>query len=173
MAVLKCLAPISTQTKNLNISSMVMTGMKQHPLTVRRSRYTAKAAKAKSIRIDGKLDEWQEIAPAVVGSDTPGCVKYNSSKHNGNDDCSAELRFAWDENFLYIAAKVKDDKHFQMTRGNRVWSGDSIQFAVVDGGPLPPSRDPAGQHGNTRARTAPVRPPGTHPRKTPYTPKKP
>ncbi len=140
MAVLKCLAPVSTQTKDLNISSMVMTGMKQHPLTVRRSRSTAKAAKAKSIRIDGKLDEWQEIAPAVVGSDTPACIKYNSSKYNGNDDCSAELRFAWNENYLYIAAKIKDDKHFQMTRGNRVWSGDSIQFAVVDGGPLPPSR---------------------------------
>ncbi len=138
--VFKCRAPVSTQTKDLNITSMILMGRKQHPIKVKRTRPTAQAARAKSITIDGKLDDWTDVQPVVVNDMTPECVKYTKGKYNGADDCSAELRFAWDEKFLYIAAKVKDDKHFQKTRGASLWSGDCIQFALVDGGPLPQSR---------------------------------
>ncbi|MBO4345443.1 MAG: hypothetical protein J5833_06795, partial [Victivallales bacterium] len=138
--VFKCRAPVSTQTKDLNITSMILMGRKQHPITIKRTRPTAQAAKANSIRIDGKLDDWADIPPIAVSHLTPDCVKYSGGRHNGADDCSADLRFAWDERFLYIAAKVKDDKHFQQSRGESVWSGDCIQFAMVEGGPLPPSR---------------------------------
>ena len=140
MAVLKCRAPVSTLTKNVSIATMLLTGRRQHQMTVTRSRPTATAAKAKAIRIDGKLDDWGGVPPVVVNDKTPDCIKYSSTKYKGPDDCSAELRFAWDDENLYIAAKVKDDKHYQNNRSSRVWSGDCIQFAVTDGGPLPISR---------------------------------
>ena len=138
--VFKCRAPVSTQTKDLNITSMILMGRKQHPIKVKRTRPTAQAARAKAIKIDGNLDDWADIPPIVVNEKIPECIKYNKGNYNGADDCSAELRFAWDEKFLYIAAKVKDDKHFQKSRGASLWSGDCIQFALVDGGPLPQSR---------------------------------
>ncbi len=138
--VFKCRAPVSTQTKDLNITSMILMGRKLHPITIKRTRPTAQAAKAKSITIDGKLDDWADIPPIAVNEQTPDCIKYGGSKYNGADDCSADLRFAWDEKFLYIAAKVKDDKHLQKWRDGSLWSGDCIQFAMVEGGPLPPSR---------------------------------
>jgi hypothetical protein len=119
---------------------MLLTGRKQLPIKIIRSRPTARAAKANSIHIDGKLDEWNAVPPVILNDKTPDSIKYSSTKYNGPDDCSANLRFAWDEKNLYIAAKVTDDKHFQINRSNRVWSGDCIQFAVIDGGPLPPSR---------------------------------
>ena len=140
MTVLKCRAPVSTLTKNVSIATMLLTGRKTHPMTVTRSRPTATAANAKAIRIDGKLDDWKDVSPAIVSDKTPECIKYNGATYNGPDDCSAELRFAWDEKNLYIAAKVKDDKHYQNIRGSGLWAGDCIQFAVTDGGPLPSAR---------------------------------
>ncbi|MBQ7651095.1 MAG: hypothetical protein IJS15_09060 [Victivallales bacterium] len=140
MAVLKCRAPVSTLTKNVSIATMLLTGRRQHQMTMTRSRPTATAAKAKAILIDGRLDEWGNVLPVIVSDKTPECIKYSSAKYNGSEDCSAELRFAWDDENLYIAAKVKDDKHYQNIRGSGLWAGDCIQFAVTDGGPLPMSR---------------------------------
>ena len=139
-AVFKCRAPVATQTKNLDITSVILSGRKKHPIKVERTRPTAQAARAKSITIDGKLDEWGDVPPVGANEKIPECIKFTKGKYNGADDCSAEVRFAWDEKFLYIAAKVKDDKHFQKLRGASLWNGDCIQFAIVDGGPLPPSR---------------------------------
>jgi hypothetical protein len=86
------------------------------------------------------LDEWDAVPPVILNDKTPDSIRYGSAKYNGPDDCSADLRFAWDKKNLYIAARVKDDRHYQILRDKNVWSGDCIQFAVIDGGPLPPTR---------------------------------
>ena len=138
MAALKCRAPVSTKTENVGITAMLMVGRKTHPLTVTRSRPTATAKKMSSIKIDGKLDEWSDVSPVILNDKTTDSIKFGGTKYNGPDDCSADVRFAWDEKNLYIAAKVRDNKHYQIIRGSGLWSGDCIQFAVVDGGPMSP-----------------------------------
>ena len=55
-------------------------------------------------------------------------------------DRRVETYAMYDEKNLYIAAKVRDNKHYQIIRGGGLWAGDCIQFSVVDGGPLSPLR---------------------------------
>ena len=119
---------------------MLLTANSSTPVKVAPSRPTSSVGRAKNIKIDGKLEDWDGIKPIILNDRTPDAIQYRNSEYKGADDCSAEMRFAWDEKFLYIAAKVKDDKHFQPVRDSQVWSGDCIQFAVIDGGPLPVSR---------------------------------
>ncbi|MFA9478078.1 sugar-binding protein [Phycisphaerales bacterium AB-hyl4] len=61
-------------------------------------------------------------------------VKPLQSWWTGPDDLSALLRFQWDDDYLYLAAQVIDDVHFQPSVGGSTWLGDSIQIAfAVDG----------------------------------------
>jgi len=47
---------------------------------------------------------------------------------SGPDDLSANIKFAYDEDHLYLYAQVKDDKHAALA-GSEMWRGDSIQIA--------------------------------------------
>ncbi len=74
--------------------------------------------------IDGVLDEWdmdRYFADAVV---------YGDSQWKGEDDLSANFMLGWDENYLYIAAKVKDDKYVQKSSGKNLFKGDSIEILL-------------------------------------------
>ena len=53
---------------------------------------------------------------------------------NGADDIGGELQFAWDEDYFYVYANVKDDVHNQpATSAGNIWGGDSIQIAIDTG----------------------------------------
>jgi hypothetical protein len=41
------------------------------------------------------------------------------------------VRFAWDENALYLAAAIADDTHAQPYTGTDTWSGDSLQVGIT------------------------------------------
>lgn len=52
----------------------------------------------------------------------------------GKQDLSASLRFAWDDQFLYVGADVRDDVHSQKnTQPENIWNGDSLQVSVDTG----------------------------------------
>ena len=50
---------------------------------------------------------------------------------------------AWDEEFFYVAAKVRDDCHANPARTSEIWKGDAIQFALRAGGPADKADDSA------------------------------
>lgn len=76
--------------------------------------------------MDGSLGEWyRSPCPIVVGGDQ---VTYNKAKWKDEDDLSGTLWLYWDENYLYLAAEVNDDKFIQDQSGDKIWYGDHIEF---------------------------------------------
>lgn len=80
-------------------------------------RESGSPAQPKNVVIDGDLSEW----------DTSRCLRIDSEKQivdqiehwDGEADCSMEIYAMWDEENLYIAAKVWDDTPFVYREGSR------------------------------------------------------
>lgn len=79
-------------------------------------------------KVDGDLAEWKNIPPIVL--EGLPMVNRNPEQYQGNDDLRAEVRFAWDDQALYLAATVTDDVYFQNQTGFHTWMGDCIQLDI-------------------------------------------
>jgi hypothetical protein len=77
----------------------------------------------KNINIDGDLYEWDAPIQKVINS-----VVYGSANWNNADDCSGTVVAAWDEDYLYIGVRVKDDKYVQEGKKEKMYLGDSIEI---------------------------------------------
>ena len=75
--------------------------------------------------IDGDLSEWPKTTPVNLS----GPQNVIRSPQYFPPGLSAQLRYAWDEQNLYIAAIVNDDVFFQSKTGVDTWSQDCIQLA--------------------------------------------
>lgn len=86
-------------------------------------------AKKKPV-IDGVLSdgEWETRLPIVL--DKNSVFELTSGAYSGQDDLAANLYLEWDEENLYIAAKVTDDVFLQEHEGKMMWMDDSIQVGV-------------------------------------------
>lgn len=74
--------------------------------------------------IDGVFDEWnQDRYPATS-------VVYGRGSWKGDTDLSATLMVGWDDYFLYIAARVKDDAYVQNASGENLFRGDSVEVLL-------------------------------------------
>lgn len=89
-----------------------------------------KAPKAPTI--DGKFDvgEWQ-VFSSPLKVNTADYAKFLAA-WKGPDDLSADVYLMYDDKYLYMGAKVKDDIHYGSDEQGRIWAMDSIQFAVTD-----------------------------------------
>jgi len=113
------------------------------------------------ITIDGNWDKWRAIAGFNL------CRKSQAKPlavwWQGEKDLSGEIKLQWDAQYLYFAAKVKDDVHFQPAIDGGTWLGDGFQlsFGVNDdfafellladtavGGQLYMLKSPTGQLGH-------------------------
>ena len=74
--------------------------------------------------IDGVFDEWDFDRYSVSR------VVYGDNRWNGNDDLSATLMIGWDDYYLYLAARVKDDIYVQKASGKNLFKGDSIEILL-------------------------------------------
>ncbi len=90
------------------------------------ARYAAKVPK-----IDGRLDEWTETFPIVVGPDTGERHDPQDGAPSGPDDLSARAAMRWDYDNLYLAVVVRDDTHRNSQRDGAIWDGDSIQLGFA------------------------------------------
>ncbi|MGG1516414.1 beta-galactosidase [Paenibacillus oryzisoli] len=85
---------------------------------------------AGNIAIDGTLNEWGSYSglhlPAASG-------QVVMSGWTGEADVSADVYLAYDDDFFYWAARVKDNVHTPVA-DSTMWRGDSIQFAFSPGG---------------------------------------
>lgn len=88
-----------------------------------RKRFICRKAK-KKIVVDGNLDDWQGFEPLRLDRREQVVGPWG-----GVDDLSAKIFLAWDGNYLYFAAEVRDDRFCQESSGADSWQGDSVQIS--------------------------------------------
>lgn len=73
--------------------------------------------------IDGNLSEWKlnRVANDVV---------YGADRVFSENDLSARFSIGWDQNYLYLAASVKDQKYVQNATGENLYKGDSLEILL-------------------------------------------
>jgi hypothetical protein len=74
--------------------------------------------------IDGVFDEW-DLDRYSVSS-----VVYGGNRWSDDDDLSGTFMIAWDDYYLYIAARVIDDDYVQNATGKNLFKGDSIEVLL-------------------------------------------
>lgn len=74
--------------------------------------------------IDGVFDEWS-LDRYDVSS-----VVFGGANHGNASDLSASLMLGWDDNNLYIAARVRDDRYVQIAKGAKLYRGDGIEILL-------------------------------------------
>jgi hypothetical protein len=77
--------------------------------------------------IDGVFDEaiWGDLNRYDISS-----VVFGGKEWDGDDDLSGNVMIAWDDYFLYIAARVRDDDYVQSASGKNIFKGDSIEILL-------------------------------------------
>lgn len=71
--------------------------------------------------IDGDWSDWS--APEMPAR----FVVVGGQHRSGIQDLDASFKLAWDENYLYVAVKMRDDKYVQNARIDQLYKGDSIE----------------------------------------------
>jgi photosystem II stability/assembly factor-like uncharacterized protein len=74
--------------------------------------------------IDGILDEWTQTRYDVAS------ITYGKDNWSGSKDLSGKVMLAWDEDNLYVAARVYDDVHVQNSSGEDLFKGDGIELLL-------------------------------------------
>ena len=138
-----CVADETATADTAEVIALVVQGKTSATTTVLPPRASYRARKAAGITVDGDLADWGDADAVRLGAATPVAVKYAKHPYGGDADLFCEVRFAWDEEFLYVAAQVRDDCHVNPVRNPDVWKGDAIQFALREGGPAERASDPA------------------------------
>jgi len=75
-------------------------------------------------RVDGDLAEWVAL---VYASNQP---TFGGQNRAGGSDLSASWNIAWDDQYLYLAVKVKDDVLVQAATGDLLYKGDSLELWI-------------------------------------------
>ncbi|MGB0383320.1 MAG: sugar-binding protein [Ardenticatenaceae bacterium] len=75
------------------------------------------------ITVDGQLSEWANVR----GIDINNYVS-PSQNYTGPQDLSGNVRAAWDDQYLYLAAEVTDDNIVQESQGDQLHNGDGIEL---------------------------------------------
>ncbi len=84
--------------------------------------------------IDGDLSDWPltSLTPAVL--DVQGQLYTGQTSWTNADDCSGQFYVLWDDDKIYMAVVVKDDKLSMNKSGGDIWNADAIEvfFATTD-----------------------------------------
>lgn len=76
--------------------------------------------------LDGVWDEWKDSTTENPARN----VVYGAENWTGSDDLDASFRVAWDEVYLYLAVKVRDDVYVQNATGANLYEGDSLEVLL-------------------------------------------
>jgi hypothetical protein len=84
-----------------------------------------------TFRTPSGLNDVQDL----TGIDLKQDVNSRIATYAGPEDFGGKLWTTYDNNQLYLYASVHDDVFSQTKRGESIWEGDSIQFAISAGTP--------------------------------------
>lgn len=73
--------------------------------------------------MDGDLAGWDPPIQKVINH-----VVYGAANWNNEDDSYGTVVAGWDENYLYLGVRVKDDKYVQEGSNEKIYLGDSIEI---------------------------------------------
>ena len=76
------------------------------------------------LNIDGYITDWDAT---IYDAKT---VVYGADNRDSNADLSATIMVAWDNTYLYLGARVKDDVFVQNATGMYMYKGDSIEVLL-------------------------------------------
>ncbi|MBV9462917.1 MAG: hypothetical protein JO317_01695, partial [Verrucomicrobiae bacterium] len=82
------------------------------------------------VKIDGKLDEWASASGTAL---KPPEFLESGAIQDGSD-CSANVRYLWDDSALYVLIEVKDDDVVQTRDQDLIWKDDCVEFYVDPAG---------------------------------------
>lgn len=74
--------------------------------------------------LDGDLSDWDATS---YKSDK---IVFGSSNWTGTSDASAEYHIGWTNEALYLAVKVTDDAHVQVSSGSLLYKGDEVELQL-------------------------------------------
>ena len=77
--------------------------------------------------VDGSLERVDAVASTAAWRDK-GQVTVGPEHWQGEADLSGQVFFGWDQQLLYVAAKVRDDKVIQPFFGTHLWKGDHLEL---------------------------------------------
>lgn len=76
--------------------------------------------------LDGDWAEWKDLTIEYPA----GSVVYGKANWANDDDLEASFHIGWDNTYLYLAVKVRDDKYVQRATGENIYKGDSIEILL-------------------------------------------
>lgn len=76
--------------------------------------------------LDGDWGEWKDLTKEYPIKN----VVYGSQNWANADDLEASFHVGWDNNNLYLAVKVRDDRYVQNATGENIFKGDSIEILL-------------------------------------------
>ncbi|MBN1803641.1 MAG: hypothetical protein JW837_00175 [Sedimentisphaerales bacterium] len=84
--------------------------------------------------IDGDLSDWPLGSMIPAALDVEEQLNSGQSSWDNPDDLSAEFYVLWDDEKLYMAVVVKDDKLFMNKTGGDIWNADCVEvfFATTN-----------------------------------------
>jgi len=74
--------------------------------------------------MDGSWDEWNTNEYPI------NTVVYGGGSWESNNDLLGSYRIGWDNTYLYLAVKVHDDRYTQVSTGENIYMGDSIEVLL-------------------------------------------
>ena len=84
-------------------------------------------------RVSGFAELEKKAVPQKLDDPARQITAYDDLKvhglYTGLDDLSGEFRLGYDDRYLYLEVRVKDDVHRNDAAPGEIYSGDSIQFA--------------------------------------------
>lgn len=95
--------------------------------------------RAGEVTIDGDLSEWNLSSPAVMNRAEQ--IVRDAGQWTGPEDVGVETYIMWDENNLYLAAKVLDDTPFMYREGFPPDMADSLVLFLSTDAAADPARE--------------------------------
>ena len=77
--------------------------------------------------IDGDLSDWNLAAMTPAVLDVAGQLYTGQASWTNAEDCSGQFYLLWDDEKIYMAVVVKDDKLSMTKTGGDIWNADCIE----------------------------------------------
>jgi len=74
--------------------------------------------------MDGGWGDW------IADEYSANAVVFGGERWDDSDDLSSSYKVQWDEDYLYIAWKVTDEEYMQLSKGQNLYLGDSVEVLI-------------------------------------------